>query len=48
MAPSRGFYGDGISFQIFFGQIILIQHPSWWCTHGSAKMEASKKDTGRW
>ena len=24
------------------------QGPSWWRTHCSAKMDASKKDSGRW
>ena len=28
--------------------IILTQSPSWWCMHCSAKMDASKKDSGRW
>ena len=26
----------------------LIQNPSWWCVHCSAKMDASEKDSGRW
>ena len=25
----------------------LTQDPSWWCTHGSAKMDASGEDSGR-
>ena len=28
--------------------IILTQGPSLWCTRCSAKMDASKKDSGRW
>ena len=28
--------------------IILIQSPSWWHTHRSAKMDASERDSGRW
>ena len=26
----------------------LTQGPSWWHTHCSAEMDASKKDSGRW
>ena len=26
----------------------LIQNPSWWHVHCSAKMDASEKDSGRW
>ena len=26
----------------------LTQSPSWWCTPGSAKMDARGKDSGRW
>ena len=26
----------------------LTQSPSWWCTPGSAKMDAREKDSGRW
>ena len=26
----------------------LIQNPSWWRVHCSAKMDASEKDSGRW
>ena len=28
--------------------ITLIQSLSWWCTHHSAKMDASKRDSGKW
>ena len=28
--------------------IILIQSLSWWHTHHSAKMDASKRDSGKW
>ena len=28
--------------------IILIQSLSWWCTHHSAKMDASERDSGKW
>ena len=28
--------------------IILIQSLSWWHTHGSAKIDASKRDSGKW
>ena len=28
--------------------IILIQSLSWWCTHRSAKMDASERDSGKW
>ena len=28
--------------------IILIQSLSWWCTHCSAKMDASERDSGKW
>ena len=28
--------------------IILIQSLSWWRTHRSAKMDASKRDSGKW
>ena len=28
--------------------IILIQSLSWWCMHHSAKMDASKRDSGKW
>ena len=28
--------------------IILAKSPSWWCTHQSAKMDASERDSGRW
>ena len=28
--------------------IILIQSLSWWRTHGSAKMDASERDSGKW
>ena len=41
------FYGDGISFRVVFG-IILIQSLSWWCLHRSAKMDASERDSGKW
>ena len=26
---------------------VLTQGPSWWCTHSSAKMESSEKDSER-
>ena len=39
--------GSGISFQIVFGQP-LTQGPSWWRARGSANMDASVKDSGRW
>ena len=35
-----GLYCDGISLWVFFSQS-LTQSPSWWCTHCSAKMDAS-------
>ena len=45
--PRRlGFYGDGISFWVFSGPS-LTRSPSWWCTHCSAKIDASEKDSGR-
>ena len=28
--------------------IILIQSLSWWCTHHPAKIDASKRDSGKW
>ena len=28
--------------------IILIQSFAWWCRHRSAKMDASKRDSGKW
>ena len=28
--------------------IILIQSLSWWCMHRLAKMDASKRDSGKW
>ena len=28
--------------------VILIQSLSWWHTHRSAKMDASKRDSGKW
>ena len=48
MAGSLGFYGDGISFASGLWPIILIQSLSWWCTHRSAKMDASERDSGKW
>ena len=48
VARSLGFYGDGISLWVVFGQVILTQSPSRWHTHCSAKVDASKKDSGRW
>ena len=41
-------YGDGISFRVVFGQSFWLKSPSWWCTHGSAQMDASERDSGRW
>ena len=50
MAHSLGFYGDGISFWVVSGQVMLTpmsQGPSWWCTHCPAKMNPSEEDPGR-
>ena len=46
-AHSLGFYGDGISFRVVFGQSFEFSL-SWWCTHRSAKMDASERDSGKW
>ena len=47
VARNLGFYGDGIGFWVVFSRF-LTQSPSWWCTPGSAKLDASKQDSGRW
>ena len=47
VAHSPGFYGDGISFWVVW-PITLIQGPSWWHMHRSAKTGASEKDSGKW
>ena len=33
--------------RISFWPVILTQGPFWWCTHHSAKMDSSEKDSGR-
>ena len=38
----------GDSFLGCLWPVILTQSPSWWCTHCSAKMDASERDSGRW
>ena len=48
VARSLGFYSDGISFRVVFSQSFWLKSPSWWCMPCSAKMDASKKDSGRW
>ena len=40
-------YGDGISFRVVFGQSFKFSL-SWWHMHRSAKMDASKRDSGKW
>ena len=47
MAHSLGFYGDGISFRVVFGQSFKFSL-SWWRAHHSAKMDASERDSGKW
>ena len=47
MAGSLGFYGDGISFQVALAnhsnsESFLVG------THRSDKMDASKRDSGKW
>ena len=40
---------DGISFWVvFLWPLTLIQSPSWWRMHCSAKTGASEEDSGRW
>ena len=48
MARSLGFSGDGINFQIAFGQSFWLKCPSWWCAQCSAKMDPSERDSGMW
>ena len=33
--------------RVCFWPVILTQGPFWWCTHQSAKMDSSEKDSGR-
>ena len=47
MAGGLGFYGHRVSFPGCLWPIILTQGPSWWYVHISAKMNSSKKDSGR-
>ena len=42
------FYGDGVHCQVDSAPVILTQGPSWWRPRRSAKMDASKEDSGRW
>lgn len=46
MVHSLGFYGNGVSSPGCLWPIIMTQGPSWWCVYCSAKMDASKKDSG--
>ena len=48
MARSLGFSGNGINFQIVFGQSFWLKCLSWWCTHCSARMDASERTSGMW
>ena len=48
LAPSLGFYGNRISFQVVSDQSFSLKSPSWWYTHCSAKMDGSEEDSGRW
>ena len=43
-----GFMVMGFLFLGCLWPIILTQAPSWWCTHCSAKMDSSEKDSGKW
>ena len=52
MAHSLRVCDDGVSLRLVSGQSSclvhsLIQGPSWWCTHVSARKDSSEKDSGR-
>ena len=46
-SQSRGFMVMGLVSGGLWPNI-LIQSLSWWCTHGSAKMDVSERDSGKW